>query len=323
MTEWAAECVIQGDGSPVQGLVWHNQRVLFTRPRDQTIMAFDPDANSLALHRRHTGGISHLAIGPDGTLYGSQGPSRRIVRLPADGTMWALPYRLDGKIHNFPGDLTIDLDGNIWFCTQDKGMTSPGPSIYPVLPDSAVLMLRRAARGQWILCRATFDATAPRAVTFSPDHRMLYVAQTDQSAAGKRELRAYPVRADSMGDFTVLHTFGADSRGPHPGIASLCLDSDGNILACAGGESSGPGPMVYVFSPEGRVLDAQPVPRSPVGCTFAERDLAILYVSADNGSLFRIGNTGRRGLRSGGPAGEPGRNAPSAAGPGRGPEYPA
>ena len=38
----------------------------------------------------------------------------------------------------------------------------------------------------------------------------------------------------------------------------MTLDADGNIVACAGFEESGPGPMIYVFSPTGRVLETHP-----------------------------------------------------------------
>ena len=31
----------------------------------------------------------------------------------------------------------------------------------------------------------------------------------------------------------------------------MTLDSDGNIIATAGSNQSGPGPMIYVFSPAG------------------------------------------------------------------------
>ena len=43
----------------------------------------------------------------------------------------------------------------------------------------------------------------------------------------------------------------------------MCLDRDGNIVACAGGSENGPGPMIYVFSPKGRVLGTCLVPGEP------------------------------------------------------------
>ena len=59
-----------------------------------------------------------------------------------------------------------------------------------------------------------------------------------------RELRAYLINDDgSLGDHEVLHVFGRDAGRVHRGIDGMCLDSEGNIVATAGWELGGPGPM--------------------------------------------------------------------------------
>ena len=69
----------------------------------------------------------------------------------------------------------------------------------------------------------------------------------------------------------VLQTFGADHRGVHRGIEGMCLDSDGNIVACAGSAKRGPGPLVYVFAPGGAVLEDAPLPGDvPIRCAFGD-----------------------------------------------------
>ena len=90
----------------------------------------------------------------------------------------------------------------------------------------------------------------------------------------------------------------------------MCLDTQGNIIACAGwfptgprlGDmgwpQSGPGPLIYVFAPSGRVLETNPLPEGvnrPTNCTFGGPDLSILYVTTGEGHLFKVANTGRRG----------------------------
>jgi gluconolactonase len=76
----------------------------------------------------------------------------------------------------------------------------------------------------------------------------------------------------------------------------MCLDTDGNIIACAGWREAGPGPMIYVFAPSGRVLATHPVPVDrPTNCTFGDTDLSTLYVTTGGGHLFRVRNTGHRG----------------------------
>ena len=53
---------------------------------------------------------------------------------------------------------------------------------------------------------------------------------------------------------------GQDARGVQRGVDGMCLDTEGNIVACAGWREAGPGPMIYVFAPSGRVLETHPVP---------------------------------------------------------------
>jgi gluconolactonase len=68
----------------------------------------------------------------------------------------------------------------------------------------------------------------------------------------------------------------------------MCLDTEGNIVATAGYQQGGPGPMVYVFSPSGEVLERHPVPEDrPTNCTFGGPDLTTLYVTTSGGHLFQ------------------------------------
>ena len=99
----------------------------------------------------------------------------------------------------------------------------------------------------------------------------------------------------TLGDYDLLHTFGADSRGPHLGISGMCLDSDGNILACAGSSQIGPDSLIYVFSPAGRVRETHPAPEGATNCAFGDSDLTTLYLTTKSGNLYRAANTGHTG----------------------------
>jgi len=146
------------------------------------------------------------------------------------------------------------------------------------------------------ITRITFDTTRPNGLIVTPDVKTLFVAQSDYGPDVKQELRAYPILEDgSVGDHEVVHNFY-----PHRGIDVMRLDAEGNIVATAGWAQSGPGPMIYVFSPQGRVLETHPIPEgiSPTNCAFGDADLTSLYVTGNEGSLFRA-ETDRRGMSVG------------------------
>jgi len=144
--------------------------------------------------------------------------------------------------------------------------------------------------GSWQIRRMTFDTTRPNGLLVSRDGRTLYVAQSAYGENQKRELRAYPIEGDRLGPYEVLHNFY-----PHRGIDGMCWDSEGNIVATAGWQQSGPGPMIYVFAPSGRVLETHPVPVDrPTNCTFGGPDLGTLFVTTATGYVFRA-RTERQG----------------------------
>jgi gluconolactonase len=78
----------------------------------------------------------------------------------------------------------------------------------------------------------------------------------------------------------------------------MCLDAAGNIVACGGWNRSGPGPLIYVFSPQGAVIESHFFPAdSPSRCCFGGGDLDTLYVTTGGGHLYRAKTAGRQGRR--------------------------
>jgi len=293
---WTFEKVAGPYNGPAGGLVWDGSGMLFSLINEERILRFDPASSATTEYRRYTGRTNGIAAGPRGSLYGCQEGGRRIVHYLADGSATVTATRLNGRIHNHPCDLAVDRTGRVWFSDPHSGTPAFGPKIFPPLEHASVLRLERDERKSWTLRRMTHDTRAPRAVLLSIDEKTLYVAEGDSQSA-LRELRAYAVRDDGeLGSYTVLHTFGADHRGTHRGIEGLCLDADGNIVACAGAQGSGAGALVYVFSPSGAVLETHPLPSDlPMRCAFGDAGLNSLYVTTTGGDLLRARNCGRRG----------------------------
>ncbi|MEK9675263.1 MAG: SMP-30/gluconolactonase/LRE family protein, partial [Chloroflexota bacterium] len=248
------------------------------------IMSLDVESGLVEVWTEDTEGTNGLNYDSNGTLFGCSGNGRRIVRFTDSGAMETVVDRLDGRRLNGPNDLAITPSGSIYFSDR-VGDVNPDVGIN----HSSIISTEPQEDGSYKAVRRTFDTTMPNGLLFSIDYKTLYVAQSDYRASEKRELRAYPVNDDgSLGEYTVLHDFG-----PHRGIDGMTLSSEGNIVACTGWEVSGPGGMITVFDPKGRIIETHPTPaQRPTNCTFVGEDL---YVSSIEGHILVARDTGMTG----------------------------
>jgi gluconolactonase len=288
---WKFDEIDPAYGGVTEGPVWDGSGLLYTRIQQSRIMRFDTKTGESTVWREESNCANGLAMDMDGRVYACEGgateDARRVVRYEIEGTVTVLADHYEGRRLNIPNDLVLDPGGSVWFTDPYyEGAAGPWSQTRTAkdLDHDSIYRLDRRANGSYSIARVTFDTTRPNGLLFSSDYRTLYVAQSGREAQEKRELRAYPVNADrSLGPYTVLHDFG-----PHRGIDGMCLDRDGNIVATAGYELGGPGPHIYVFSPEGEALEMHPVPcKRPTNCAFGDDDLRTLYVTTIEGFLFR------------------------------------
>lgn len=279
--------LLAGPMGLTEGPAWDGSALLFTNIPNSRIMRYDPQNRKVTVFRAGTNEANGLTLDKEGRLYACEGQGRRIVRYEPDGSTTVICDRFNGKRFNSPNDLAIDNQGRIWFTDPRYGDYREDIE----LDHESVYRLDPQSDGRWKPARITYDTTAPNGLLLSPDNRVLYVAQSKYGEGEKRELRAYPILQDgTLGSYEVLHNFY-----PHRGIDGMCLDTEGNIISAAGWEVSGPGGMIYVFAPNGRVLETHPIPaHRPTNCTFGDADLRTLYVTSTDGHLFRA-RTERQG----------------------------
>lgn len=295
---WVFEELDAAYGGVSEGPVWDGSGLLYTRIQQSRIMRYDPATGVCSINRENTNCANGLAFDPEGRLCACQAgfavDARQVVRFERDGSVTVLAGAFEGKRLNTPNDLVVDQAGRIWF-SDPYYEGSAGPWSHDRTPKQldhdSIFRLDPQPDGAFSITRVTFDTTRPNGLLFSLDYGTLYVAQSGREPGEARQLRAYPVNSDlSLGAHRVLHDFGA-----HRGIDGMCLDAEGNIVATAGWELGGPGPQIYVFSPDGEVLEMHPVPcRRPTNCAFGDSDLKTLYVTTIEGFLFRT-RTNRTG----------------------------
>lgn len=273
-----------------EGPVWDGEAVRFTDIPTGRIYRYDPGTEATELWHDGTIRGNGLAIGPDGDLYGCEMGGRRVVRYGPNGSVSVVVDSYEGDRLNSPNDLAFDRDGRLWFTDPDYDERSPEELD---LDHKSVYRCTPADDGRaWSIERMTDDTTNPNGLAFNREETELYIAQSEYGAGNPRELRAYSITDHgSLGDYRVLHDFG-----PHRGADGMCLTEAGELVVCAGWEESGPGPLVYVFAPSGRILETHPYPGSaPTNCCFGGTEMKTVYVTGFDGTLWRA-RTGRVGM---------------------------
>jgi len=282
--EWTFEDALPVIGSITEGNAWDGSRLLFTNIAMNRLLAYDPATGTVVMERSGTNAANGLNFDAQGRLFACEGGGRRIAMYEDGKPGVTVVDRLNGKRLNGPNDLAIDPQGRIYFSDR----------INDVFPEmgiefSAIISADPLPDGSWKAVQRTFDSTMPNGLLFSMDYQTLYVAESDYGAGRFRQLRGYPVNSDgSLGDYELLHDFG-----PHRGIDGMTLSSEGHIVACTGWEVSGPGPMITIFEPDGRIVATHRTPAMrPTNCTFVGEDL---YVTSIEGHLLVAKGTGMTG----------------------------
>jgi gluconolactonase len=287
--DWKFELLMKPAGIPLtEGPVWDGEHLYFTHIHASSIYRYDPKNGTITKWREGLNRTNGLAFDAAGRLFGCCQGGRAMLRFDPEGKNVVIADRIEGKKLSTPNDLAIDRKGRIWF-TNPVNEGNWDTTEKEELDNRSVIRLDPQKDGSYTATRVTFDTTQPNGILVSQDQSTLYVAESSYTKGIARELRAYPIKNDgNLGAFTTLFTWGEDARGVHRGIDGMCLDRDGNIVATAGWEVSGPGPMIYVFTPTGRVRETHPVPAiRPTNCCFGGPDLTTLFVTTTQGHFFR------------------------------------
>jgi gluconolactonase len=217
-------------------------------------------------------GPNAMVADKDGTVLLAQQGGRKIVRIVRVGDHLELrPFlsTYNGKKFNSPNDLVFAPDGALWFTDPTYGLVFGDKDPAKELPFNAVF---RFANGQ--LTPVIKDLTLPNGIGFSPDGKILYVANSGPDMCVMR----YYVQPDgSVSAGTKLIDY------PHPtgrGVPDgLKIDIAGNIW------STGPG-GIRIITSAGKVLGQIQLPQTPANLAFAE-DGRTVYITAQT-TVYRL-----------------------------------
>ena len=219
-------------------------------------------------------GCNGLTLNAQGKLTLCQHGDRRIARLNDDGkTFTTLADRYEGKRFNSPNDLVYHSNGDLYFTDPPYGLEKGADD--PKREMNYCGIYRLSKEGKVTLL--TKDVTRPNGIGFSPDHKTLYIANSDPAQA---IWMAYAMKDDgTLGDGKVFYDVTKEV-GKMKGLPDgMKLDVQGNLFA------TGPG-GVWVFTPKAEVLGRIDPGCATANCAWGE-DGSTLFMTADK-SLCRI-----------------------------------
>ncbi len=258
LTTFAAQKV-RGDFQFLEGPVWVLARneLIFSDIPASRIYRYAPATNSFSVFREPSGQANGNALDPQGRLVTCEHENRRISRMEADGTVVPLATHYEGKRLNSPNDIVCRSDGGVYFSDPPYGVKAElreldFQGVFRVSPDGKTLTL---------LVR---DFIKPNGLAFSPDEKILYIADTEVG-----HIRAFDVNAD--GTITNSRVFCKVERPD-----GFRVDIKGNLYISAV-------KSVEIFDRTGKKFGEITLPQRPANVAFGDPDRKTLYICARTG----------------------------------------
>ena len=203
-------------------------------------------------------------FGGDGFLYVCEYGKGKILRISNEAKIEVYAAGYKNEKFNRPNDLTFDLNGNLFF-------TDPNSYDKNIL-DGRIFLVNTKTKKVILL----EDSLAfPNGINISPIDQKLYVCES----VFNRILR-YDITNNNR--LSNKEIFAVIPGGDPDGIE---FDINGNLYVAHFG-----GKAVYIFSPEGKLLQKIETPGSkPTNLEFGDEDYKTLYLTeVETNSLYKI-----------------------------------
>jgi len=243
-------------GRWTEGPVWFGDQksLIWSDIPNDRMMRWSEETGTVSVFRQPSNNANGNTRDRQGRLITCEHGSRRVTRTEYDGTITVLMDSFAGKRLNAPNDVVVHPDGGVWF-------TDPGYGIHwnyeghkaEFELDTCVYRIDPITGTATMVCD---ELEKPNGLAFSPDHDLLYIADTGAShkPGHPRQICVYDVvdgvTLENGRQFCDLAPASPDG---------FRLDMDGNLwsaAAWAGPEHDG----VHVFAADGVKIGAIHLP---------------------------------------------------------------
>jgi sugar lactone lactonase YvrE len=250
---------IREDFQFLEGPVWVPARkeLIFSDIPASRIYRYTPATNSFSILREPSGQANGNALDPQGRLVTCEHENRRTSRTEPDGTVVALATHFEGKRLNSPNDIVCRSDDSVYFSDPPYGVKAE----LRELDFQGVFRVSADGKTLTLLVR---DFIKPNGLAFSPDEKVLYIADTELG-----HIRAFDVLPD--GTITNSRIFCKVERPD-----GFRVDIEGNLYISAM-------VSVEVFDRTGTKFGEITLPQRPANVAFGDPDRKTLYICARTG----------------------------------------
>ena len=252
-----------GDIGPAEGPVWVSEGhyLLFSDIQRARRMKYTPGQGaSVAMEKTNEANGNTRDL--QGRIVSAEHLTRRVTRYEPDGSITVIANSFQGKRLLRPNDVIVKSDGTIYF-------TDPGGPLTPEQWDVTVRGVYRVSADLGSMSLVVSDMVGPNGLAFSPDEKILYIADTELG-----HIRAFDVLPNGMVAMETSRIF-ADLGGPESGVP------DGMKVDTAGNVYSGGGGGLYVMDSKGkklgRIVHGQP---ATTNIAFGGDDWRTLYFTS-------------------------------------------
>jgi gluconolactonase len=241
------------------------------------MLRYDDTDGSVSVFRQPSNCSNGHTVDREGRLVSCEHQARCVSRTEHDGSRTVLAGTFGGRRLNSPNDVVVKSDGAIWFTDPTYGIDTDyeGDAAESEIGASHVYRIDPAS-GE---CTAVAtDFVQPNGLAFSPDERLLYVADTGAThvKGGPRHIRRFSVAGDGRA-LAGGEVFATCTAGLFDGMR---VDVHGNVWTSAGDG-------VHCYHPDGMLLGKINLPEVVANVCFGGPKRNRLFVCATT-SLYAV-----------------------------------
>ena len=240
------------------------------------ILEYFPHSEATEVYKTDVEFTNGRTLDLDGSVIQCSHGLRRVER-DRDGVVDSLVDSYSGARFNSPNDVVVSKNGLVWFTDPPYGIIVKAEG-HPGVKEYHDCYVFSFDPKTLELTPVVTDVEEPNGLAFSPDEKILYIADTSSifNPSGNRHIRAYEMQNGRAKNGRTLIEI-SENEGVIDGFR---VDKDGNLWC-----SSEIG--VQIFTSDGKHIGTIELPEKVGNLAFGGDDGTDLYIAA-NTSLYHV-----------------------------------